>query len=463
MKTDLIAIEAAAPRRPLPHRRLPLAVSVAVALTALFGCASSGPEKQSWRDSGHEPQIRPLPLTITGKPTAAAYYALGRQEYLDGRYAEAEAAYRQALQVSPDAVEPLNGLAVLHDRLGRFDLAAAEYQAALAKTPNAPHILANLGYSLLLQGRAEEALAPLQRSLQLAPENRITRANLARAEAAAALAKTHAEPGHEAPVAAAAPSAPAPAASVAATAAATATAEAASAPATDAAPTAAEEAAPARDATAAPEASVDIAATTSAPSATSAEPTPVAAPDEALPSVRLIPPTTLLGAANVTAPAAEPVRHGIILSVIGTSDAPLDTSGGSAYLAMPMIASVQGAEMRTPAPLGEMFSGMRIEVANGNGVTGMARAMRTRLGAEGVRVTRVTNAKPYDKRRTLIVCTEARQPQAAALAKELAVSPRFIVASTQHRNVDLRLVLGADLIGSPANPLAGRKLAQLGE
>ena len=411
MKTDPIVIEAAAPRQPLPRRQLPLAVAVAVALTALFGCASYQPEKLAWRDGGREPQIHPLPLVVSGKPTAAAYYALGRQEYFDGRYAEAEAAYRQALQASADAIEALNGLAVLHDRLGQFDLAVAEYQAALARAPNAPHILANLGYSLLLQGRAEEALVPLRRSLELAPDNRITRANLARAEAAVALARSHAEPGVAITVAATTPSAPASAA---------------------------------------------------APSS-AAKPVPAAVPVEALPSVRLLPPTTLFTAAAVGKQNAEPIRHSIILSVIGTSDAPLDASNGSAYLAMPMVASVQGAEMRTPASLGEMFAGMRIEVANGNGVTGMARAMRTRLGAEGVRVTRVTNAKPFDKQRTLIVCAEAQQPQAAALAKELAVSPRFIVASTQHRHVDLRLVLGADFIRSTANPLAGRKLAQMDE
>jgi Flp pilus assembly protein TadD len=349
---------------------------------ALFGCAATGEQKQSSWHTGRAAMMRALPLAVTGTPAAADYYALGRHEYYSGRFAMAEAAYRRALQLDPDAAEAFNGLAVLHDRLGRYDLSAVEYRAALSRAPAAPHILANLGYSLLLQGRAEEALPLLRRAAALAPDNDVTRANLARAETVAAAA-------------------------------------AAVAFATD-------------------------------------EPAATVSPAEAAADAASEPLTA------TTEPGAEPLRHGIVVGVVGAASlAPPAVAQVPSKPAPSLIASVQGAELRTAPALGELFAGMRVEVANGNGVTGMARAMRTRLHADGLRVTRVTNARPFNKRRTVIICAAAQRPQAIALAKKLSISPRFIIASTQHRNVDLRLILGADLVRQAALPTAGRQLAML--
>lgn len=396
MKAKPWNIEAAA-RRAARHR-LCGAVSGVVALTALFGCADPGVKSQSWRDgsngSPERPLVRPLPLAVTGTPSFSDYYVLGRQEYFNGRLAEAEAAFRQSLRLAPDAIEPLNGLAVVHDRLGRFALSAAEYRAALQKAPDAPHILANLGYSLLLQGRTDEALDPLRRAVELAPDNRVARANLNYAELAIAIAKTETQPDRESPM-----------------------------------------------------------TTTAGPDAA---PTPIREPTSAT-----VPPAASGLASEVATPGAESKPRDIVQSVVGTSQPPLDASSGRARLAMPMIASVHGAEMRTSTALGERFAEARIEVSNGNGITGMALALRARLRADGLRATRATNAQPYDKRRTVIVCAEEQRPLAIALAKHLSVSPRIVIASTQHRNVDLRLILGADLIPGAARPAAARNLALL--
>lgn len=416
MKTKLSKIGSAgsaaasteATRRTARHR-LCCAVSGVVALTALVGCANPDHKSQSWWDGSHQsldrplarPQVRPLSLTVTGAPSFSDYYVLGRQAYFNGRLAEAEAAFRQSLRLAPDAIEPLNGLAVVHDRLGQFTLSAAEYQAALHIAPDAPHILANLGYSLLLQGRTEEALAPLRRAMALAPDNQVTRANLEYAELATAIAKSDTASDRESPM-------------------------------------------------------------TTAPDATQ---TPIPEPmptqvSAAVPPVASELDSTLgsaLGSELTSAVAtsdAESKPRSIVQSIVGTSQPPLDASSGRARLEMPMIASVQGAEMRASPALGERFAETRIEVSNGNGVTGMALALRARLRAEGLRATRATNAKPYDKRRTVIVCAEAQRPLAIALAKHLSVSPRIVIASTQHRNVDLRLILGADLIPGAAKPAA---------
>jgi tetratricopeptide (TPR) repeat protein len=333
-------------------KRIAMAVSGAVALATLLGCAAMrGQESQPSGDASDKQSIHALPLTVAGRPTVSDYYALGRQEYFSGRYPEADAAFRRALELAPDDVDTLNALAVIHDRNGLFSQSAEEYERALRKAPDAPIVLANLGYSLLLQGRPQQALAPLERSLALQPTNPVTRANLEYAKTAAAIGYSK--------------TAPSPAVSNA-----------------------------------------------------SQSPPPPPSPRSPPPAERQI---------------------------------------GS------IIVSIQGAELRTGAPLAESLIGTRIEIANGNGVTGMARAMRAKLRNEGIRVSRVFNAHTYRHRRTEIVYAKALQAQAVALARELQISPRFVVASTRYRNIDLRLILGADLIGKVDKPGAVGKLALLDE
>lgn len=325
-------------------RAMHFALAGLLALAALVGCVAPGTEKYARQDGSLLPQIRPLPLRVSGTQSSAAYYALGRYEYFNGHLERAEAAYRQAMQLDANDPEPWNGLAVLHDRQGRFDLSAAEYQAALALAPNATHIIANLGYSLLMQGRATEAITPLRRATTLAPEDSVARAHLARAESAVGI-----------------------------------------------------------------------------------------------PS----PPTATTGAAAGVPLGASPATAAAVRS-------------------SSVIASIHGAEARPPTTLRDQFAGVRIEIANGNGVTGVARGLRTRLRQDGLQIARTTNALPYDKRQTLIICSASLHRQAETLAQELAVTPRVIIGPTRHLNVDLRLILGADFVRSANSPaVAPQKLVML--
>lgn len=342
-------------------KRIAMAVSGALALATLLGCAAMrGQESQPSRYASNTQSIHPLPLTVAGRPTVSDYYALGRQEYFNGRYGEADAAFRRALELAPDDVDTLNALAVIHDRNGLFSQSAEEYEHALRHAPNAPIVLANLGYSLLLQGRPQEALAPLERSLALQPTNPVTRANLEYAKIAAAMQKPETAP---------------------------------------------------------PPVATDASQSTQTPLSPQSPQSP--------PSPRL--------------------------------SQPGERQDGS------IIVSVQGAELRTGAPLAERLVGTRIEIANGNGVTGMARALRAKLRDEGIKVSRVFNARSYRHRRTEIVYSKALHAQAVALARELPISPRFVLASTRYRNIDLRLILGTDLIGKVGKPAAVGKLALLDE
>jgi Tfp pilus assembly protein PilF len=101
-------------------------------------------------------------------------FALLKQE----RYAEAEAAYRQAIELKPDYALAYNNLGkVLHDQ-GRVDEAIAEYQKAIQLDPKIAMAHANLGGALYNKGRVDEAMTECQKALELDPKNAIAHNNL---------------------------------------------------------------------------------------------------------------------------------------------------------------------------------------------------------------------------------------------------------------------------------------------
>ena len=107
----------------------------------------------------------------------------------------------------------------------------------------------------------------------------------------------------------------------------------------------------------------------------------------------------------------------------------------------------------------------RLEIRNGNGVTGMARALSNRIDEPGIRVTRLSNEPGFTVSHTRIEYEASHADAARRLAQRLG--------STQLREVDpgapvnLRLVLGRDLARhgtalrlAPSAPAAdGQRLA----
>lgn len=106
----------------------------------------------------------------------------------------------------------------------------------------------------------------------------------------------------------------------------------------------------------------------------------------------------------------------------------------------------------------------RLEIRNGNGVTGMARALSNRIDEPGIRVTRLSNEPGFAVSHTRIEYEASHADAARRLAKRLG--------STQLREVDpgapvnLRLVLGRDLarhgtalrLAPPASAADGQRL-----
>jgi tetratricopeptide (TPR) repeat protein len=81
------------------------------------------------------------------------------------RFAEAETAFRRALQSSPNYAEAHSNLGAMLERKGNLDQALRQYQAAIDDKPNFREAQYQLGHLLLMQHRTAEAIAHLSQTL----------------------------------------------------------------------------------------------------------------------------------------------------------------------------------------------------------------------------------------------------------------------------------------------------------
>ena len=86
------------------------------------------------------------------------------------RYPEAEASYRQALQLEPDYIDAYNNLGECLRHQGRTAEAIAAYQQALRLAPERFEFYSNLGNGWQQLGNLAEAEAAYQQALRLHPD-----------------------------------------------------------------------------------------------------------------------------------------------------------------------------------------------------------------------------------------------------------------------------------------------------
>lgn len=99
-----------------------------------------------------------------------ALQALGNQAHTQGRYALAEASFREALEYQPNNAAFLYNLGNALRELGKPKEAAACYQKALTITPNDADIHNNLGNVQRELGALDVAIASYQKALSLNPQ-----------------------------------------------------------------------------------------------------------------------------------------------------------------------------------------------------------------------------------------------------------------------------------------------------
>lgn len=105
------------------------------------------------------------------------------------------------------------------------------------------------------------------------------------------------------------------------------------------------------------------------------------------------------------------------------------------------------APLVSPGPAADGAPPVRLEISNGNGVTGMAAALARTLRGDDVKVVRLTNVRPFVVPVSRVEYRADRQAAAQVLATRLGMT--MAAPSVSQQRGDVRIVLGRDLL-SPA-------------
>ncbi len=141
--------------------------------------------------AGLGPDRVPHPLAATGLPAPAAMrdafetMQAGIRDCGVGRFAEAEAAFREVLARNPRNYTAVDMLSFSLMEQGRHAEAIPHLQWLVREGPERPGYLFNLGVCLQKEGRWDEAIAVLERAAELAPDLPRFREQLERARRAA--------------------------------------------------------------------------------------------------------------------------------------------------------------------------------------------------------------------------------------------------------------------------------------
>jgi tetratricopeptide (TPR) repeat protein len=99
--------------------------------------------------------------------------------------------------------------------------------------------------------------------------------------------------------------------------------------------------------------------------------------------------------------------------------------------------------LRAPLAASAMPAVALLEIRNGNGVTGMARSLSSRMGDPGLKVTRLTNEKGFNVRRTRVEHQAAYREAAERLAQRFGSAE--VVEVDNCKSTNMRLIIGRDV------------------
>lgn len=120
-----------------------------------------------------------LPVETSRQPQIEQLLSRGNQELAQGRLADAQICFRQALDIAPKNCHAHHMLARIGDQTQQYEEAEGHYLAALSSNPADPNLLSDVGYSYLLQGKYAYAESYLKRALEYAPGHVMARRNFA--------------------------------------------------------------------------------------------------------------------------------------------------------------------------------------------------------------------------------------------------------------------------------------------
>ncbi|MGE5472167.1 MAG: tetratricopeptide repeat protein [Bacteroidota bacterium] len=381
---------------------------------ALGACAVSPENKLAW-------ETRPVMDIRHGMANAMAYYQLGRHHQEQGQLAAAEAAYDQALVADPKSVDALNALGAIYAGRGELERAAAAYRTVARLAPQRAYLYNNIGYALYLQGRHAEAVDALRQAVAMDPDYARAWVNLQNVARKAGMFELAALAARRSPdlllpkLAVANPAA------------------------VDDVPVSrkideqlsaipAEPAVPRVLADASPQAVVAEPEQRN-PSIIAKRPLPIRLSD-----------ASPLGAASARA--------------VTLTETPVPAASRHA-LASPVVRAMK-VLMHPSLPVFRQAPAMpaRVEVSNGNGVTGYAALVRTQLRSEGFGVTRMTNFRSFNIPYSIIEYRSGFADAARALKDSLGRNALLRETEVERAGTDVRLIIGRDW-GAPRRILSG--------
>ncbi len=365
---------------------LPLACCVAI----LSACASNqkAVEAPSW-------MISPNVKTSNLNANPEAMYKLGR--YYQGQQRDdlAIAYYQKAIAADHRYVEAHNGLGVIYARQGKYQAAVDAFRTGLHYAPGAAHLYSNIGYAYYLQGQYTEAVSALKQATTLDPSNHKALNNLGLAYAKAGSKGESFQAFTQA-----------------------ANVESAHVASLEASSLQGESAVINEQRSAS---ITEIFAGKSLAKQSDAQ-------ELVLPkNVGIIRPASLSNIVPVVDSRVKLVQ--LAPNVYELHTQPMSD--------MPVQVANIAEEVNTAL--------LRIEVSNGNGVTGMAAKVGTFLVDQGYAATRLTNQKPFNVRKSQIQYRHGHHAEALLLKDSLPESPELILRSDMRADVGVRLVLGKDM------------------
>ena len=148
------------------------AATFVATLLGVAGCATSQPtQPAAWK-------VEPVFNVSNAGGISEAHYSIGRRHDRAQAWAMAVESYRKAVSVDAHNVEAHNALGVALSRAGQHDDAVASLRMAVALDPGRAHLRSNLGNALLRAGRSQEAIGELKQALAQDARDAIARANL---------------------------------------------------------------------------------------------------------------------------------------------------------------------------------------------------------------------------------------------------------------------------------------------
>jgi tetratricopeptide (TPR) repeat protein len=349
----------------------------------------------SYQDAGNAAwTVKPMISVKHSTEKPEALYQLGRYYQGQERYEQAISAYQKSLVADPAYAEARNGLGVIYSLLGRYAEAIEQFGMAIRQAPAAAHIRNNLGYALYLQGLYVEAATELKQAVKLDPSDQQAYNNLGLAldkageKVKAVQAFTQAANLKNAEEA------------------------------VTVATTQADALVPSKDAT------VRAGTAGAMPS-----------PDSGL-SLQL------------------PKDKGILRQA-SPQQVPVVASQVQAVQLTPGVYELRdGRAERAVAPLAggaNPVNKFRLEVSNGNGVTGMAKMVAGFLREQGYEKARLTNQKTFAVSSSRIRYRQGYQDEARLLMEKMPGQTDLLQTEDMRMGISVQIVLGKDMAGSLAH------------